>query len=300
MKTDEIRQKITNQIVESLRKGGTPFWRRPWNDDPNCGAPANIVSHKQYRGINVLALMVSSLTQGFTSCFWATYRQWQAKGGQVRKGAKGTVAIYYKVLEKRVTKDDGGTKIERHMLLRYYTLFNLDQVDGEALDKYRPGHGVTAEAVAFPDWTKRADEVIVSTKADIRYGGNRAFFSPSDDFIQIPARQQFPDVRDFYDTHWHELSHWSCPRLDIKGGSYAFDELVAELSAAFISWQLGIPQSEDLTNHQAYLATWLKAMDNDPKWIFQAAAAASKSADYLLGFSQRVEAEPQVDTAEAA
>ena len=95
---------------------------------------------------------------------------------------------------------------------------------------------------------------------------------------------------------FHEISHWSCPRLDIKG-EYAFEELVAELTSAFISWQLGIPQSDDLTNVQAYLASWLKAMQDDPKWIFQASAAASRSADYLLAFSQKEQAEPEAEAA---
>ena len=302
MTPTEIRQKITNQIVGSLKKGGVPFWKRPWTNDPNCGSPMNLVSKQSYRGINPLVLTISSITQGFASRYWASYRQWQALGGQVRKGSKGTAVIYYKVLEREAITDDGGKKTERHFLLRYYTVFCLDQVDGEKLDKYRPGHGTAdADAAPAPDWTKQADAVIAATGADLRYGGNRAYFSPAGDYIQIPTRQQFPDVRDFYDTHWHELSHWSATeaRLDIKG-THASDELVAELTAAFVSWQLGIPQSDDLSKVEAYLAHWLQAMDNDPQWIFKAAAAASKSADYLLAFSQAVEAEPQPQEAEAA
>ncbi len=240
-----------------------------------------------------MLLTIASIKNGFVSRYWASYKQWRSIGGQVRRGSKGTIIVFYRTIEKE--PELGDEKSKRFFVLRYYTLFNLDQVDGDALDKYRPGRTNGTE-LAPADWTKVADEVISATGADIRYGGNRAFFNPTENYIQVPARQQFTEARDLYGVLFHELSHWSCPRLEIKG-EYAFEELVAELTSAFVSWQLGIPQSDDLTNVKAYLASWLKAMENDPKWIFQASAAASRSADFILSFSQKVQPEIEAEAA---
>ena len=295
MNANELRKQITQTIVESLASGTIPFWKRPWTNDPNCGAPVNIVSHHAYKGINPLLLTIASIKNGFVSRYWASYKQWRSMGGQVRKGSKGTIIVFYRTIEKE--SEQGDEKSKRFFVLRYYTLFNLDQVDGATVDNYRPGQSNGTEP-APADWTKVADEVIAATGADIRYGGNRAFFSPSEGYIQVPARQQFTEAKNFYGVLFHELSHWSCPTLEIKG-EYAFEELVAELTSAFISWQLGIPQSDDLTNVKAYLASWLQGMQNDPKWIFQASAAASRSADFILAFSQKAQAEPPPE-AEAA
>jgi antirestriction protein ArdC len=299
MNTNELRQSITNQIAEALKSGDKPFWKRPWTNDSNCGAPVNIVTKRPYKGMNPLLLTLASLKHGYTSRYWASYQQWREMGGQVNKGEKGTIIVFYRVLEKEVSHADGEKQTRKFFVLRYWNVFNLQQVAGDALDKYRPGQTDGQQPMPLADWTP-ADELSAATKADIRYGGNKAFYSPAGDFIQIPLRQQFPDVRDFYDTHFHELSHWSqaASRLNFKD-SYAFGELVAELTAAFVSWQLALPQSQDLTNHQAYLASWLEAMNNDPKWIFHAAAAASKSADYLLALANKVEADPQPEAIEA-
>jgi len=292
MTPTELREQITNQIVEALTNQQIPFWKRPWNNDPNCGAPANIVTGKAYKGMNPLLLTLASMKHGFVSRYWATYQQWKQAGGQVKKGEKGTFIVFYKPVEHQVQRD-GETKTETFFVLRYWNVFNLDQVAGEELNKFRPGQS-TVSTPASIDWSA-ADRTITATYADIRYGGNKAFYSPTGDYIQIPARQQFPDVRDFYDTHFHELGHWSLSdsRLGKLSNSYAFEELVAELAAAFTAWQLGLPQSEDLTNHKSYLACWLKAMNDDPKWIFKAAAAANKSTDYILSFSKDVESESE-------
>ena len=193
MNTNELRKQITQTIAEALKTGTVP-WKRPWTNDPNCGAPVNVVSRHAYKGINPLLLTIASIKSGFVSRYWASYRQWRSIGGQVRKGSKGSIIVFYRTIEKEAHQDDEKTK--RFFLLRYYTLFNLDQVDGEALDKYRPGRSNGTEP-APADWTKMADEVIAATGADIRFGGNRAFFVTSENYNQVPARQQFPEARDF-------------------------------------------------------------------------------------------------------
>lgn len=302
MKPDELRQQITDQIVDALKQGETPFWVRPWSDDPNCGSPVNLATQKGYRGINPLLLMWAGIKNKLTSRYWASYQQWKSMGGQVRKGSKGTTVVFYRVFEKEARQSDDAA--DRFFVLRHYTLFNLDQVDGEHLDKYRPGSAVDGTAECVRDqWVVRADDAITATKAVIHYGGNKAYYDPSGDTIQIPHRTQFKELSEWYSTHFHELGHWACPRLDIKC-EYAMGELIAELTSAFVSWQLDIPQGQDLANVKAYLASWLRAMEDDQKWILKAAASASRAADLILSFSaaggKEAETEREPESADAA
>ena len=135
---------------------------------------------------------------------------------------------------------------------------------------------------------ENADRVIAATKADIRYGGNQAYYNRRGDFIQVPLREQF-SASEYYETVFHEICHW-CQhpnRLDsYKTGSYAFNELVAEIGACFVSSEIGLPTAASLPNHVSYLDHWLKAMKSDHKFIFQASSQASKAADFILSFSR--------------
>jgi len=286
----EIRTEITDRILEALKAGQAP-WRTPWSSDPNAGFPTNVISKRPYRGINPLLLQITAMASGHISRWWGTYKQWRELGGQVRRGEKGTHVIFYTRYEKEATASDGTSETKSIFLLRTYTVFNLDQVDGESLARFRPGQ-ITSDDI-MPRW-EDADEVIIATQADIRFGGNRAFYTrpignwphhSGGDYIQIPDRQ-FNELRDFYDTHFHELAHWSEVRREWEG-SYAMGELVAEMTAAFISAELQIPQSEDLSNHTKYLAHWLEAMKNDPSWIIKASQEGSKASDLILSFSRQ-------------
>ena len=138
-----------------------------------------------------------------------------------------------------------------------------------------------------------ADLAIAATGADIRHGGDRAFYRRSlvdgSDFIQLPHQHTFSPAKEYYATALHELMHWSEQRLGWNG-NYAEAELRAEIGACYALAELGVPQSDDLTNHQAYLENWLTALANDPRFIFSAATAASKGADFVLGFSREREA----------
>ncbi|MGE5612423.1 MAG: ArdC family protein [Bacillota bacterium] len=294
----EIRQQITDRIVAALKQNLLP-WRRPWRAGAG-GLPRNIVSRRRYSGINVPLLMLSAETQGFLSPWWATYNQWQTLGGQVRRGSKGTHVVLYKTIEREIEDQEAeASHTERFWLLRMFVVFNLDQVDGKALDRFRPVQ-VDAGTAAIPDWGP-AEELIIATKADIRHGGNRAFYRrptggewpnhTGGDFIQVPVKSQFSDIGGYYGTVLHELGHWSECRLGWSG-SYAMGELIAEMTAAYLTTELDVPQAEHIENHAAYLQSWLKEMQNDPKFIFQASAQASKAADYLLGFVHAPEPEP--------
>ena len=286
-----IREEITTRIVDSLKNGKVP-WRRPWASDKNCcGNSRNIVSKKAYRGINPFLLEISRMDSGHRCQWWGTYKQFKELGGQVKKGEKGTKIVFWKILEKEADADG---KVKKLFFIRYYTVFNLDQVEGgEKLEKFRPTEEPEGVSFGSDDAFKAFDEVITATKADIRFGGNKAYYKrpigawpkhKDGDYIYCPNRRQFPDIRDWYDTLLHELAHWSEIRLKWEG-KYAMGELIAEIAACFIPPSIGLPVSENMENHNRYLASWLEKMKDDPKFIFKAASQAQKVSDFVLHFS---------------
>jgi len=292
----EIQEQITARIIEGLQNGLVP-WKKPWRSDPNCGAAANVVSRRSYTGINPVLLDLSAQVHGFTSRFWGTFDQWKKLGGQVKKrpdnikpGHWGTNIIFFRQVKKTKVDDSGEETTDSFSLMRSYTVFNLDQVDGGVLDHLRPSSEPNFAAPPCSD----AEHVVAATGAKIKYGGNRAVYTrpavpfaldDGSDFITMPERTRFDAPNEFYATLFHELTHWSEVRLGWEG-CYALGELIAEMGACFLCAQTHIPSTDDLTNHTAYLASWLKALQNDRKFIFKAAAQASKVTQFILGFSQ--------------
>jgi len=280
-----IHQGITNQIIEALKSGNLPPWRRPWTLDPNCGSPRNIESLRAYRGINVLILALA----GYRSRWWGSYRQIQQAGGHVRRGEKATHIILFRPLIKTSTDNNGEEVEERIPIMRTFCVFNAEQTEG--LEYLLPGRTELAPAV-IDERYQNADAIIASTGADIRHGGNEAFFSGEGyGYIQMPFRHQFPSLPHYYECLCHELVHWSESRLnwDRATEGYAAGELVAEIGGCFLANELGLPTGESLASHAAYLQGWLAAMKNDSKYIFRASAQASKAVDYLLSFSRKPE-----------
>ena len=303
----QLREKITAQIVTALESGNLPPWRRPWRLSPNAGASANVVSKKSYRGINPILLDVASARHNLTSKWWATFNQWKGLGGKVKRrpadvpeGQWGTTIVFWTPVTKTEKDAEGDEKTDRYFVMRSYTVFNIDQVEGGDLDHLRAGQCDTGgEAAPVIDY-EPAETAIAATNVSIRYGGGRAFYSPTNDYIQVPPKASFEAVDEFYETVFHELVHatehptrldWSRKEAE---NSYAMGELVAEIGACYLARELGVPASENLSNHVAYLANWLKAMKDDPKFIFTASSQASKAADFLLSFSR-----PTADEVEA-
>lgn len=172
-------------------------------------------------------------------------------------------------------------------MLKSYCVFNAEQV--ELPDHLRHLVDVEPETKSdeFVDFAP-AEIAIAATLADIRYGGDRCFYRPSTDHIQMVPKHRFGSEKEFYSTALHELAHWSEKRCDWTG-NYAEGELRAEIAAAFMCSELQIPQGDDLSNTQAYLASWLKSLQSDPRFIFKASTAASKAADCVLSFSRQTE-----------
>lgn len=278
----ELRQQITSEIISALQQGTVP-WRRPWIGFDPVSSPTNFANKRRYSGINVLILQLAAWNRHYQAGYWSTYKQWQSLGCQVRRGEKATQIVFYKPVKSVVTNDAGEEKEKTFPLMRTFPVFNISQVDGT--DKFLE----QTPTISADDCYERAELAIVATGATIRLEGDRAYYRrPPHDDIFCPSKSSFFSLAEFYQTVLHELVHFSEWRLDWSG-SYAEGELRAEIGAVFLSSALNIPNSEDLTNHQAYVGHWLKEMAGDPNYIFRAAAAASKAADYILGFSQEQE-----------
>ncbi len=201
---EELRRKITDQIVESLKSGSIPIWKRPWGISPNSGFPINIVSKRRYSGVNVLLLRIAAMTHGFTSKFWATFNQWTNElGGRVMRrpenvkpGHWGQSIVFFTRVTKTETDPITGEETEESFpLLKSYTVFNVDQVEGDHLDHLRVKEKIlNAEFVDH----HLCEETIRATNADIRFGGDQAFYNRAGDYIQIPHKHRFEKENECY------------------------------------------------------------------------------------------------------
>ncbi|MEI7378173.1 ArdC family protein, partial [Dickeya chrysanthemi] len=273
----DIYQTVTDSIITTLETGVKP-WTCPWQRVPGMsGLPSNFATGIAYSGMNIMLLWCSASEQGFGDSRWMTYKQALAVGGQVRKGEHGTTAIFYTTLEKE--NEDG--EIDHIPMLKTFTVFNVEQIDGLPLTT----ETVSPEATFDP--LPEAENLFQKSGANIIEKGQNAFFSPSTDEVWLPERHLFSDAANFYATGLHELVHWSGSKKrlnrEMKGkfGSegYAFEELIAELGSAFLMADLGIVGE---VQHESYIASWLKALKNDKRYIFKAASAASKAHRYLM------------------
>lgn len=280
-------QDVTDRVIAALEAGTRP-WQRPW-DPEKAGGPAmpvNGATGRRYRGVNVLMLGMSPLAFFSQDPRWTTYKQASERGWQVKRGEKGSTVFFFKQLQidGQNIADDAEEHAKRIPILRSFTVFHASQIEG--IPPFAPP---TIEEAPWrrPD---AVDLILQNSKAEIRIGGGRAFYSPSTDHIQLPPDSAFRSPEGWGATALHELSHWAgAPhRLnrDLTGrfGShnYAREELVGEISSLLIGSELGLPT--DIPNHASYLDSWIKILKSDKREIFRAAAAAQKSADYCLGF----------------
>ena len=271
-----IYQQVTDKIIAELESGNIPSWVKNWSG--GAGSDCNVITKKTYSGINTIILGMS----GFKSPYWGTYKQWVSIGAQVSKGSKGTHIIFYSPVENGSKITETGEVKNYSYILKSYTVFNADQVTGfeaPALPVQRVFNDISS-----------IEALTVKSGAKLQFGGDRAYYSPSQDYIAMPHKTQFNSEASYYATLLHELSHWSGHKSrldrDLSGRfgneAYAAEELIAELSAAFLCARYSITGE---LRHSSYIASWLRVLKNDNKAIFKAAALAQKSADYLAGFA---------------
>jgi antirestriction protein ArdC len=280
-KNAEVYEAVTEQILAELESGNAP-WRMPWVG--NGGIPQNLVSKRPYRGINAFLLGMLSMHHG--SPYWLTYKQASELGGNVRKGEKSTIVMFWKEIMVKDEAAEGGKR--KVLMARTYRVFNVMQCDG--LEDKIPAVETGEEF----DPVAAAEEILanVPNPPTLEFGGSAAFYVPSKDHVQLPKREQFKSVGGYYNTMFHEFGHATGheSRLDREGvmgkhrfGSkdYSAEELVAELTACFVSAEAGI--TPDVPQSAAYCKSWLKVLKDDRKMLVQAASKAAKAADYLMG-----------------
>jgi antirestriction protein ArdC len=268
---------ITDRIIDSLSHGVVP-WRKPWRSEK----PKNLISKKDYRGVNVLLLHAAP----FESPHWLTFNQAKGLGGSVKKGERGTPVVFWKITEDKKRRDKRGNP-EKSFLLRYYTVFNVAQCEGVKVPPPAPRPDL--------DPIQECERIVLGfgDRPEIENGGDLAAYSPSKDRIRMPPRSAFFSAPEYYSTLFHELIHstGSEKRLARQGvvdraryasHRYSFEELVAECGSAFLCGEAGI-SGTTLENSAAYIAHWVKALKNDPKMLVNASGQAAKAADLILG-----------------
>jgi antirestriction protein ArdC len=283
-KNSDVYEIITQKIIDQLEKGTIP-WTQKWT----LSSFKNAVSKKDYRGINVLLLAISTLDNKFKSQYWVTYKQAQDLGGYVKKDSKSTIVVFWKFVEKKVTKTSDNeeeiTEHERFPLLCYYRVFNIDQTEGIPEDKLPKPINGNAKPI------EKCEQIVKEYKDCPEIIKGEPAYNPHSDIITVPHIQDFDKESSYYSTLFHELTHstGSENRLDREGirsvnyGSeiYSKEELVAAIGSSFLCNSTGI-ENETIENNASYINGWLKVLKNDKKFVVSASGQAQKAVDYIL------------------
>ena len=304
-----LHEQIAEKLIAELKAGTSPF-QKPWTNDNSAGyfTPLNPTTGKNYRGMNALWLAM----QGHEDPRWMTLKQASFNHWTVEKGAKATLINFVKQTDIRPLLDDQGqpvlkengkpqtqtVKLDKPIITTAF-VFNGEQIKG--IPEWKEAYD---EKIATRQWTpiERAELILADSQAEIRHGGNQAFYQPAKDFIQLPNKEQFDAAAKYYATALHELGHWSGheSRLDRpmndKFGTpdYAREELRAEIASLMIGSELNI--GHDFGQHAAYVDNWIEVLEKEPNEIFKASADAQKIFDFVLGFEQK--REQQLEAAE--
>ena len=284
-----LYDEITGKIIAELEASRVP-WVQPWGTaaaKAPLAIPKNASTSRQYSGVNVLILWGAVIEHGFTGQSWVTFRQALSLGGHVRKGERGTTVVYadrFVPNDEKKRAAETGEDAQAIPFLKRFTVFNADQCEG------LPAEIATVAPPPPPGMIEpQVEALIKATGIDFRIGGNRAFYMPSEDYVQVPPPAAYFEPINWHRTALHELGHASGHRSrlnrDLSGShgskKYAFEELIAELCAAFSCASLGIAPT---VRHADYIASWLDVLREDNRAIVRAASQASKAADYILGF----------------
>jgi len=296
-----LYEEITTRIIAELEAGRLP-WVQPWGSSgvrAPLAMPKNAATGRRYSGINVLILWGAVVERGFSTQSWLTFRQALALGGHVRKGERGTTVVYadrFVPDDERERARDTGEEARAIPFLKRFTVFNAEQCEGLPAEIAAAAPPVETDLIL-----PQAEALIRATGADLRIGGERAYYDVLGDYVRVPPPQAYFEPVNWHRTALHELGHWSgaAHRLarDLSGSfgskKYAQEELVAEMTAAFLCASLGIVPT---VRHADYIGSWLEVLREDNRAIVRAASAASKAADYLLGFLPAAAAASGTDT----
>lgn len=285
MNRRDVYEIITERILALMDKGVNP-WRRPWQTGPRR-APQNLLSRRPYRGVNVLLLGCSE----YAAPYWLTFRQALAIGGNVKKGEKASIAVFWKMLDARGDEEHPAEPGKKIPMLRYYSVFNVEQTEG--IDYPKPDLPTfTHDPIA------EAEKIVAQmpTPPSITHTDHeRAYYREHTDTVNVPPLERFENAAEYYSTLFHELTHATkaatrlnrkAPDYDENGPqgfgtkNYGREELVAEMGSAFLCGMAGI-EERTLENSAAYLDGWRKVIKEDTRLVVMAAAAAQKAVDFI-------------------
>lgn len=275
MPKNQVYDYVTEHIVKALESGTIP-WRKPCKSIP----PTNFKSKKPYRGINYFLTSF----QSYSSPYWLTFKQMTELGGKLKGEQDYTMVVYFNMLESK-TKFKKNGDAEKFPMLKYYRVYNMEQIEGIEVPE--------TTVVPFNSIQKSEETLMwMPNRPTINYGGDRAFYRPMTDEIQLPNKNDFASAEEFYGTAFHELGHATGHESRLKrflkespthifgSESYSREELIAEMTAAFVCAHCGINTTFD--NSASYIQSWLKELKNDHTLIVKAANAAQKAADLII------------------
>jgi antirestriction protein ArdC len=307
MNTQKIYDKITNTIIEMLEHHKENNFSESWISLSN-GSPyaKNAVSNHVYSGINQLLLSIYCQKYKYSFNSWMTFKQLSKLNGKIRKGSKAAFVVFKSVMYFDTKTNKNITKLVEHLIkigqslenldfkkvgyMKGYNVFNISQIENLPAEYYKH---IELEKLTDIEQNENAETLISNTGANIIYlPQNRAFYNHLEDKVYLPLRKQFVDSESFYNVIFHEISHWTSNsnRLDRpKAGAfgdifYAFEELIAEISAAFVCAHLGF--NSKISENVDYINSWLQVMKNDKQFVVQAASQAQKACNYILAFSE--------------
>lgn len=293
-----VYETVTDRIISSLESGVIP-WKREWRTcGKTSGLPYNLVTGKPYRGVNILTLFCSP----YAARGWCTYKQAQSLGYQVRKGEKSMPIVFWKF----PTKAELVENPDAAPFARFYSVFNLEQLDGV------PAELPAADAVVFDpiEECERVTDAFLSSASHptLKHGGNQPYYHQRLDYVQMPMRETFHSAGGYYATLFHEFAHSTgiesrLNRPEFSKGSvfgdeaYSREELVAEFASAFLCAETGCSNEERISNSVAYIQGWVKVLKNDKKLAIEAAQKAQRAADFILARSFEAAASDETEVA---
>ena len=281
--SNKVYEIVTEKILENLEKGNVP-WHKPWKSAYDVRMPHNLVSKKAYRGVNVWLLAFAP----YESPYWLTFKQCQQLGGKVKKGEKSWMVVFWKVYDKEVETDEG-TATEKRFILRYYNVFNTEQCEDLDLSKVQ---NETKQIDFNPIDECEAIIENMPNRPTITHNNQRAVYYQKEDKVNLPEKDSFDGEEEYYSTAFHELGHstghesrlnrFKKDDTDLLGNhSYSKEELVAEMTSAFLCGVAGI-ENKTIDNSAAYIKGWSKKFREDIKMVVEASQKAQKAADYIL------------------
>lgn len=279
----DVYSLANSRIIAALEQGIIP-WKRPWAGQ----LPTNYDSGRQYRGVNILTLGIAEMVRGYSSPYWLTFKQAQKHGGYIKRGERATYIVFSDKKVREVEKEDGTKEQKIYYMIRSFPVFNFDQTEGI------PKKEVCTALDPDRDLIAVCDRILSSMPNPPAYheGGSSAYYIPKEDLVNLPPIDTFRTTEGYVATKFHEYAHSTGHEARLNrpgimevaafgGEEYGFEELVAELTSAYLCASNGIDNT--LENSSAYIRHWLGALRKDKNMLLKASGKATAAVEYILG-----------------